>query len=70
MDMHPKLLSSNNDLFKNNKIVGCISFILKEIIDYMTLKSNDGNLICKLRLIKLRSNEFAEKIKRIKKVNI
>jgi len=51
--------------FKNVKTIGCISFILKEIVDYMTLKSNDGTLLTKLRLIKLKSKDFAEKIKRL-----
>ena len=66
---NPKILSSP-ELLKLNRCISYMSFIIKEIYDYMLMKSSDGKLIFHLRNLKINIQhkmEINEKLKSLLK---
>jgi hypothetical protein len=61
VNSNPKVLSSQ-DLLKQNRCVSYMTFFLKEIYDYMSLKTNDGVPIYNLRRVNNRIIQMSERI--------
>lgn len=61
---HPKLLSSP-DLLKLNRCVSYMTFIIKEIYDYYSLKTSDGTLVFKLRKAKANIQKLKEEAEKV-----
>jgi hypothetical protein len=58
---NPNVLASHY-LIKHNRSVSYMTFFLKEIFDYFSLKTSDGMLVYKLRNIQNLINKLAKKI--------
>lgn len=58
---HPKILNST-DFLKINRSISYMTFIVKELCDFITAKTNDGLPIYKLREIKNHMREVRGKI--------
>jgi len=63
---NPKIISSP-DLLKLNKCVSFMTFIIKEIYEYVNSKFSDGTLVLKIRLQIAEYNSKKEKIEKLKK---
>lgn len=61
----PKILSSA-DLLKINRSMSYMTFILKEIYEYITAKLSDGTALFSLREAKREINELNERINKLK----
>jgi hypothetical protein len=58
---NPNVLASHY-LIKQNRSVSYMTFFLKEIFDYFSLKTSDGMLVYKLRNIQNVINKLTQKI--------
>ena len=67
VDGNPKLLVSS-ELLKLNKVVSYASFILKEIYEFQTSKSPDGEYLYLIRDVKKNYTEILQKIEELKKI--
>ncbi len=57
------LVSSN--IIKINKTMSYVTFIMKEIYDYVNMKTSDGTLIMNLKKQKLELEKLKEKINKL-----
>lgn len=67
VEENPKLLVSS-ELLKLNKVVSYLSFILKEIYEYQTSKTPDGEYIYIIKEEKRNQMELLQKIEELKKL--
>ena len=62
----PKLLNSS-ELLKLNKVVSYASFILKEIYEFQTTKTSEGEYLYIIKDIKKKNDDLQLKIEDLKK---
>lgn len=64
---NPKILISS-DILKISKCANFFSFILKEIIDFASLKADDGVLVSNIRKVYMKYEEVKDKQIKLKKL--
>ena len=64
------ILIDSSKLLKFNKCISFLSFVLKEIIDYSSIKTDDGVYISTLRKYYMKYKQVKEKQKKLKNIVI